>query len=109
MGSIGNCYDNAVIELFWGRTRTELLNRQRWKTRLKLANRQFEYLDIFHNRQPATGRSACSPPNGHEKPHTPAAPEPTNIRPPNREHITHYGARGNSVAITKMSGFIGKV
>lgn len=31
MGSIGDCYDNAVIESFWGRMQTELLNRKRWK------------------------------------------------------------------------------
>jgi putative transposase len=40
-----------VIESFWGRMQTELLNRQRWKTRLELANAIFEYLEIFHNRQ----------------------------------------------------------
>jgi putative transposase len=51
MGSIGDCYDNAVIESFWGRMQTELLNRQRWKTRVELANALFDYLEIFHNRQ----------------------------------------------------------
>lgn len=51
MGSVGDCYDNAVIESFWGRMQTELLNRQRWKTRIELANAIFEYLEIFHNRQ----------------------------------------------------------
>jgi len=51
MGSIGDCYDNAMIESFWGRVQTELLNRQRWRTRIELANALFEYLEIFHNRQ----------------------------------------------------------
>ena len=51
MGSIGDCYDNAVIESFWGRMETELLNRKRWRTRIELANAMFEYLEIFHNRQ----------------------------------------------------------
>ena len=51
MGSIGDCYDNAVIESFWGRMQTELLNRRRWKTRIELANAIFEYLEIFHNRR----------------------------------------------------------
>jgi len=51
MGSVGDCSDNAVIESFWGRMQTELLNRRRWKTRLELANAIFEYLEIFHNRQ----------------------------------------------------------
>jgi putative transposase len=51
MGSIGDCYDNAMIESFWGRMQTELLNWQRWRTRIELANAIFEYLEIFHNRQ----------------------------------------------------------
>jgi transposase InsO family protein len=51
MGSIGDCYDNAVIESFWSRVQVELLNRQRWHTRVELANAIFEYLEIFHNRQ----------------------------------------------------------
>ena len=51
MGSIGDCYDNAVIESFWSRMQVELLNRRRWRTRLELANAMFEYLEIFHNRQ----------------------------------------------------------
>ncbi len=51
MDSIGDCYDNAVIEAFWSRLQVELLNTKRWKTRLELANALFEYLEIFHNRQ----------------------------------------------------------
>jgi transposase InsO family protein len=51
MGSIGDCYDNAVIESFWSRMQVELLYRRRWRTRLELANAIFEYLEIFHNRQ----------------------------------------------------------
>ncbi len=51
MGSIGDCFDNAVIESFWGRMQVEMLIRQRWKTRIELANAIFDYLEIFRNRQ----------------------------------------------------------
>jgi transposase InsO family protein len=51
MGSVGDCYDNAMIESFWSRMQVELLDRKRWKTRIELANAIFEYLEIFHNRQ----------------------------------------------------------
>jgi putative transposase len=51
MGSIGDCYDNAMIESFWSRMQVELLDRQRWLTRVELANAIFGYLEIFHNRQ----------------------------------------------------------
>lgn len=51
MGSVGDCYDNAMIESFWSRMQVELLDRQRWATRVALANAIFEYLEIFHNRR----------------------------------------------------------
>jgi putative transposase len=51
MGSVGDGYDNAMIEAFWSRMQVELLDRHRWKTRVELANAIFEYLEIFHNRQ----------------------------------------------------------
>ena len=51
MGSVGDCYDNAMIESFWSRMQVKLLDRKHWKTRVELANAIFEYLEIFHNRQ----------------------------------------------------------
>ena len=51
MGSIGDCFDNAVAEAFWARMQVELLNRKKWRTRVELANVIFEYFEIFHNRQ----------------------------------------------------------
>ncbi len=51
MGSVGDCFDNSMIEAFWSRMQVELLNRQSWRTRLELANAIFEYLEIWHNRR----------------------------------------------------------
>lgn len=45
MGSIGDCNDDAMVESFWGRMQTELLNRRKWHTRPELANAIFEYLE----------------------------------------------------------------
>jgi putative transposase len=39
-----------VIESFWSRVQTELLNRRRWETRIELADALFEYLEMFHTR-----------------------------------------------------------
>lgn len=50
MGSVGDCYDTAMIESFWSRMQVELLDRKKWKTRLE-ANAIFEYLEIWHNRR----------------------------------------------------------
>ncbi len=51
MGSVGDAYDNGMMESFWARMQTELLNRKRWRTRLELANAIFEYLEISHKPQ----------------------------------------------------------
>ncbi len=51
LGTVGDPYDNAVAEAFWGRMQTELLNRRRWATRVELANAIFEYIEGFHNRR----------------------------------------------------------
>ena len=50
-GSVGSCFDNAMIESFWSRMQVELSDRRHWRTRVELANAIFEYLEIFHNRQ----------------------------------------------------------
>jgi putative transposase len=51
MGSVGDCYDNSMIEAFWSRMQVELLNRLRWRTRTELANAIFDYLEIWRNRR----------------------------------------------------------
>jgi transposase InsO family protein len=40
-----------MIESFWSRMQVELLDRQRWNTRIELANAMFECLEIWHNRR----------------------------------------------------------
>ena len=50
MGKVGATVDNAMMESLWARMQTELLNRQKWNTRVELASQIFEYLEIFHNR-----------------------------------------------------------
>ena len=37
MGTVGDTFDNALIEAFWARLQTELLNRKKWKTRIELS------------------------------------------------------------------------
>jgi transposase InsO family protein len=69
MGTIGDAYDNAVIESFWGRMQTELLDRKRGRTRVELANEIFEYLEIFHNRQRRHSALGWLTPIEYEKRH----------------------------------------
>ena len=69
MGSIGDCFDNAVVESFWARMQVELLNRRRWRTWVELANTIFEYLEIFHNRQRRHSALGMRTPIEYEKLH----------------------------------------
>ena len=73
MGSVGDCYDNAMIEASWSRMQIELLNTRRWKTRVELANAIFEYIEIFHNRRRRHSSLDMLTPIEYEKLNTPTA------------------------------------
>jgi transposase InsO family protein len=49
MGTVGDCYDNAPMESFWGSMQIELLNRQKWKTVLELPSAMAEWIETFYN------------------------------------------------------------
>ena len=51
MGSIGDCYDNAVAESFFATLKVELLHRQLWPTRAAARLAIFEYVEVWYNRQ----------------------------------------------------------
>jgi putative transposase len=74
LGSVGDPYDNAVAEAFWGRMQTELLNRRRWSTKVELANAIFEYIEGFHNRQRRHSALGWATPLEFENQHRQAAP-----------------------------------
>ncbi len=57
LGSVGDPYDNAVAEAFWGRMQTELLNRKTWTTRVELANAIFEWIETSHHPNCQAARS----------------------------------------------------
>jgi putative transposase len=49
MGTVGDCYDNSMMESFWGTMQLELLDRHTWKTRNELANAIFEWIECWYN------------------------------------------------------------
>lgn len=51
MGTIGDCYDNAMMESFWGTMQLEVLDRKPWETRDELANAIFEWIECWYNPQ----------------------------------------------------------
>ena len=57
-----------MMESFWGRVQTELLDRQKWRTRLELANELFEYLEVFYNKQRRHSSLEMLTPDEYETP-----------------------------------------
>ncbi len=49
MGTVGDSYDNAPMESFWGSMQIELLNRQGWKTVVELSTAMAGYIEAFYN------------------------------------------------------------
>jgi putative transposase len=59
MGSVGDCYDNAMIEAFWSRMQVELLDRHRWKTEWSWPTRSSTTWRSSTTDNAATAASAC--------------------------------------------------
>ena len=51
MSRNGNCYDNAVVESFFGVLKRECVNRTRYRTRDEARADIFEYIEVFYNRK----------------------------------------------------------
>ena len=51
MSRRGNCYDNAVVESFFGTLKTELIHHHTYATRNEARLALFEYLEVFYNRK----------------------------------------------------------
>ncbi len=51
MSRTGNCYDNAMVESFWGKLKTEMAHHEHFATREEARAAVFEYIEVFYNRQ----------------------------------------------------------
>ena len=50
MSGKGDCWDNAVMESFWGTLKRELVDHERYATREQARASIFEYVEVFYNR-----------------------------------------------------------
>jgi putative transposase len=76
MGTVGDCYDNAMMESFWGTLQLELLDTREWQTRDELANAIFEWIECWYNPKRRHSSIGMHSPVTFEGLHT----------PPGREH-----------------------
>ena len=49
MGTVSDCFDNAMMESFWGTLQLELLDTRKWRTRAELAASVFEWIECWYN------------------------------------------------------------
>jgi len=68
MSRKGNCYDNAPMESFWGKLKTEWLNDYRFKTRDEAKKAVFEYIELFYNRNRLHSTNDYVPPFNLKEP-----------------------------------------
>ena len=70
MGTVGDCYDNAMMESFWGTMQLELLDSRTWETRDELANAIFEWIECWYNpKRRHSGIGMHSPDHLRNPPH----------------------------------------
>jgi putative transposase len=49
MGSVGDCFDNAMCESFFASLECELIDRTRWRTHTEARMAVFDYIECFYN------------------------------------------------------------
>ena len=60
-----------MIESFWGRTQTELLDRKKWATVLEVSAAMADYIDFFHNDKRRHSSLDMLTPTEYEQVHAP--------------------------------------
>jgi putative transposase len=66
MGSVGDSYDNALMENFFSTLKTELVYRNSWRSREEAENALFAYIDGWYNRERIQARLGWRSPDEYE-------------------------------------------
>ena len=69
MSRKGNCWDNAVVESFFGTLKNELLYRRSWASRAEAMSAIHEYIEVFYNRKRRHSTLDYKSPAEYEKLH----------------------------------------
>jgi putative transposase len=70
MGSVGDCYDNAMAESFFATLECELLAGQAFRTHAQARTALFEYIEGFYNRQRRHSALGYLSPDAYERRYT---------------------------------------
>ena len=81
IGTVGDCYDNAMMESFWGTMQLELLDSKVWSTPDELANAIFEWIECWYSTTPTvairTLECTAPSPSRHSTPGQTKITDPT--------------------------------
>jgi transposase InsO family protein len=67
MGSVGDCFDNAVTEAFFATWETELIDPTSWPSRNAARVDLVDSIEGFHNADRLHSATDSYPPNEHEQ------------------------------------------
>jgi putative transposase len=67
MGSVGDCYDNALAESFFATLECEVLARTAFRTHAEARTALFDYIEIFYHRQRRHSTLGYLSPEGFER------------------------------------------
>lgn len=67
MSRKGDCYDNAPMESFWGKLKSELVHHSRYQTREQAIREITEHIEVFYNRQRRQARLGYLSPAVYER------------------------------------------
>jgi putative transposase len=77
MGSVGDCYDNALAESFFGALECELVTRSRWRTHADARMAVFDFIEAFYNPRRRHSALGYVSPAEYEQRHHPGLPGPS--------------------------------
>ena len=81
MGSVGDCYDNAMAESFFATLECELLDRSSFKTHTQARNAVFDFIEGFYNPQRRHSSLGYVSPVAFERKHGACAASPDALDP----------------------------
>lgn len=76
MGSVGDCYDNALAESFFATLECELLDRSTFKTHAEAKRAMFAFIEGFYNPRRRHSSLGYVSPADYERAHQADQPEP---------------------------------
>ncbi len=104
MGSVGDSYDNALMENFWSTLKIELVYRTSWRTRDEAENAIFTYIDTGTTPAASNANSATSAPTNTRQPGTPKPRQITSPLP-RPEAGNHRSVEPGGTQFDEVLGF----